>query len=254
MKDPLSIVCFKWQPHPTSRSPGYTSAHVNRLSEMVWANLSLPHRFYCVTDDSRGLSSDIIPIELWSDHSGVVNPNGVREPRCYRRLKLFSKQAELVFGSRVLWLDLDMMVTRDLAPLVSRPEPVVLLSTEVKNIPVNGSMVLLTPGAEAHVWEDFDPVHSPRQALSAGFYGSDQGWLGYKLPGCAKWKPGPNADGIYFFHDHIRCFGASASLPEDVRIFSFHGRAGKPWDLVPQSFPWVRQHYGSTHEGQCISA
>ena len=254
MKEPLSVVCFKWQPHPASRVLPYTAAHVNRLSEMVWANLSVAHRFYCVTDDSRGLSSDIIPIELWSDHAGVVNPNGAREPRCYRRLKLFSKQAEAVFGSRILWLDLDMVVTRDLAPMLSRTESVVLLSTEVPNIPVNGSTVLLTPGAEAHVWEDFDPNSSPRKAASAGFFGSDQGWLGYKLPGAGKWKAGPGGDGVYFFHDHVRRHGAKATLPEDARIFSFHGRAGKPWDPVPQSFDWVRHHYGRFHEGQRIQA
>lgn len=236
----LTVVAFKWKP-PTNYRNKFEAWHVNRLAEMFKRHLHMPFEFVCVTDSPEGIEGRTVP--LWEDHGDVPSPHGGREPSCYRRLKLFSAEVAHLFTDRILWCDLDMVLTRDVTPLFDRPESAVLLSTDVQNIPVNGSLVLFTPSKHRDVWEDFDPGTSPRVARKAGFYGSDQGWLGHKLlPKAATWKPGPTS-GIYFFGQHMRQSGSHGRLPHDARLVSFHGR-GNPFGEFEQSQRWVREHYG----------
>jgi len=234
----LSIVTFKWRPHPGARSK-FAAWHVNRLRAMFARHLHMPHRFFCVTDDERGIEQGIETVELWPDLSDVPNVHGRREPSCYRRLKLFAADAGKTFGERILWCDLDMMLTDDVTPLFDRPEDVVLLGTDSANIPVNGSLVLLTAGARPDIWEDFDPEVSPREAHGAGHWGSDQGWLGYRMPGAAKWTEG---DGRLFFWRYMQRH-PRGPMPPGTRLVSFHARHG-PWEAGPQELAWVRHHYG----------
>lgn len=239
----LTVCTFKWRGSPLAFSR-YTAAHVHRLRDMFRRHLRLKHEFVCITDDPTGLDTDVRVVPLWSDHSLIPNPHGPRQPSCYRRLKLFSAAMRDQVGERVLWCDLDMVLTGDVTPLFDRPEPVVLLPTESHNIPVNGSLVLLTPGSHDEVWTDFDPQTSPKLAQAAGCYGSDQGWLAYCLKDkAAMWKPGSGGDGIYFYGQHLRRMGQQKNLPSDARLVSFHGRAA-PWGHAESAIPWVRQHYG----------
>src|SRR6185369_10690146 len=69
----LSVVCWKWKP-----SNGYRSAFgpetVNVLRAMVRRHYQKPHRFICVTDDSRGIDPGIEIIPLWDDYAAVPSP------------------------------------------------------------------------------------------------------------------------------------------------------------------------------------
>lgn len=240
----LTVCCFKWKPHKTARSK-FNERHVNKLHSLFKRHLSIPFRFVCVTDDDRGIDPEIVIVKLWDDLANVPNPSGPREPWCYRRLKLFSKEAASLVGERILWIDLDMMLTGDIRHLVDRSDDVVLLETDRPQIPINGSMVLLTPGVREDVWLDFDEKTSPILARKKGYLGSDQSWLSFKLYGnVPTWKMGgPGRDGIYFFWQMAQQEGANPKLPADARLVSFHGRAN-PWDLGPLSCSWVRNEYG----------
>lgn len=208
---------------------------------MFRRHLHLPHEFVCITDDPSGIDPDIRIVPLWDDLADVGNPHGPREPSCYRRLKVFSRDMIPILGERVVWCDLDMVLTGDVTPIFNRPEPVVLLQTQVTHIPVNGSLVMVTPGAHEEVWSRFDPVESPKKTQRALCYGSDQGWMAYCLKDkAAFWKAGTGGDGIYFFGQHIRPNGRT--LPPDARLVSFHGR-GYPWDEFLSKIPFVQEHY-----------
>lgn len=238
----LTVCCFKWQ-SPIKYRTRFTAKHVNTLRNMFLRHLRLDHEFVCITDDPAGIDSEIRIVPLWDDLADVGNPHGIREPSCYRRLRVFSGQMRSVLGPRVVWCDLDMVLTGDVTHLFDRPEPVVLMPTQVQHIPVNGSLVMVTPGAFENVWTDFDPNTSPERTRKANCYGSDQGWIAYCLKDrAAFWKTGEGGDGIYFFGQHIRRSCQGRVLPSDARLVSFHGR-GYPWDEPYRDLPWVKEHY-----------
>lgn len=231
----LSVVTFKWrQPNYHTR---YESEHVNVLRNMVARNYPDQHRFFCVTDDPAGLDPGIIVVPLWQEHSRLKNPSNLTGPSCYRRLKLFSKEASDIFGDRLVALDLDTVIVADVRPLWNRPEPFVGWGDTHPRTRYNGSMFLLKTGSRTFIWDEFDPVRSPREAHGAKHFGSDQGWLSYRLgPNEARWA---NNAGIYSWRVHLHPKGGS--LPNDARVVMFHGKV-KPWDTaVLGQHEWVRR-------------
>jgi hypothetical protein len=83
-------------------------------------------------------------------------------------------------------------------------------------------------GTRAKVWDEFaaDPHGAIHAAKGAGFRGSDQAWLSYKL---ADKEPYWGRDaGIY----SIRDFGGSQDLPHDARLVQLNGPK-KPWAYAP---------------------
>lgn len=232
----LQIVCFKWQPPPGYRST-FNFKHVNTLLAMIRRHYPHPFRLHCVTDEPVCLDPEIVAHELWDDHAGIPSPSGFGNPSCYRRLKMFAPEAREKFGERILMLDLDVVLTGDMSPVWNRPEDFVIWGETSPRTPYNGSMMLMTAGSRRHVWENFDPVKSPRLTKMAGFFGSDQAWIGACLPGERMWTTG---DGVYSFRNHI--LQRQGKLPEDARIVIFHGQTD-PWSPLAQSFPWVRDNW-----------
>lgn len=248
----LEVVTFRWKPPAGYRST-FGPEHVNALKRMVAKHYQRPHRFNCVTDDGRGLDSDIRVIPLWNDYAEIPNPHGQREPSCYRRLKLFAPEMREIIGPRFVALDLDMVVTGDLGPLFDRPEEIVLLPTPHPSIPYNGSALMMTAGCRSFVWESFDPNTSPALAKANRCFGSDQGWFSFCLKDRneATWATGPGGDGVYFNGRHLKPNGGA--LPDDARLVSFHGKPD-PWQPEALKLPWVREHYGVHLDAQAAAA
>jgi hypothetical protein len=239
----LTVVCWKWTPRRGYRST-FPPATVNTLRAMVARHYPDPHRFMCVTDDADGIDPDIAILPDWRDFDGVPSPHGGKNPSCYRRLRLFHPAAAEWFGERFISLDLDMVITGDLRPLWNRPEDVVFWGdTNPKpGSHYNGSMMLIRAGSRPQVWSDFDPVNSPRKSLIAKCWGSDQGWISYRLgPGEAKWT---RADGVYSFRNDLK---EGRQLPANAKVVVFHG-AHDPWTPYARNWPWVREHYRASVE------
>jgi hypothetical protein len=235
----MTVVTWKWRPAQGYRSTFGPDA-VNTLRAMVRRHYPHPHRFVCVTDEAAGIAPDVEIVPDWGDFADVPSPHGGRNPSCYRRLRLFHPDASRWFGDRIVSLDLDVVITADLAPLWDRSEDFVAWG-DTNPLPgshYNGSMILLTAGSRSQVWTRFDPATSPRQSLKARCFGSDQGWISYCLgPGEAKWT---RADGVYSFRNEI---AATRALPSNARLVVFHG-AHDPWDAYVQAnYPWVQLYY-----------
>lgn len=231
--DPLTFVCFKWQ------SVGYrskfTGEHVDVLRRMVRRHYRRPHRFVCVTDDASDITEpDVECFELWDDLAHVPNPSGRGNPSCYRRLKLFARNAGVWLGPRVVVMDLDTVIVGDLSPLFVDDVTFKAWRAPGGWNPYNGSLWQLQTGSLPEVWEQFDPKVSPRTARSRGFNGSDQGWfacaLGVNRP---VWT---QADGVYSYRYDLN----GRPLPANARVVFFHGKED-PWDPGPQRQPWVRE-------------
>ena len=231
----LSVVCYLWR---RAAPGGYTPAHVDRLARMVARRYRRPHRFVVVTNDPGPFADGIEVVPDACDFAALRSPEGLSMPACYRRLRLFHPDAGAIFGPRIVALDLDVVLTGDVAPLWDRPEPVVLYRDPLFSAQANGSMLLLRTGTRPHVWATFDPERSPALAYAAGYRGSDQAWISYALPDAPRWD---TRDGIYSFRRHV---AAGAPAPS-TRAVIFHGNP-KPWDAGPQRLAWVREHWGST--------
>jgi hypothetical protein len=237
MSDELGVVCWKWQGRPDYRSK-FTANTVNVLRSMVERNFKAPHRFFCVTEDAEGLDKRIEVVKGWNDFADVPSPHGNHNPSCYRRLRMFSPEAESTFGKRFVSLDLDCVVVGKLEPLWLRPEEFVIWGDTNPRTLYNGSMVLMTAGARKQVWEKFDPKTSPAEAKASGNFGSDQAWISHVLgPNEAKWT---KADGVYSFRNEVQRMGGN--LPRNARIVMFHG-IFDPWAPGPQALQWVKRNW-----------
>lgn len=234
----ITVCTFKWRPPAGYRST-FGPAAVLALRDMVARHYQAPHRFVCITDDATGLER-VETIPLWPDHANVPSPHGRGNPSCYRRLKLFDPAIEELLGARIVSMDLDTVIVGDLAPIFNRSEDFVIWGqSDMATQWYNGSLFMLTAGSRPQVWTDFDPVTSPRLALAARKFGSDQGWISYKLGRHeATWG---QKDGVYSYRVHIRPQGNV--LPANARVVNFHGKVD-PWSYTAQQVPWIRQHYG----------
>lgn len=243
----MTVVTFKWKT-PRNYRCEFGPDTVNVLERGVDRGYPDPHRFVCFTDDPAGIDASRVEVlPLWNDYADVPSPHGGHNPSCYRRLKLFSPEIRDILGDRFVWLDLDAVVVGDLRPLWNRSEDFVIWGDTNPTTPYNGSMCLMTAGARPQVWTDFDPKQSPIKARAARFFGSDQGWISFKLgPHETKWG---QHDGVYSYRNHIA--PSNGRLPENARIVFFHG-AYKPWDLQVQrrlGHEWIRDHY-TLHQEQ----
>jgi hypothetical protein len=240
----LTLIFWKW--HTPHYEP-YPAERVNIAASMVRRHYPDPLRIVCITDDPLGVECETIP--LWQDAGGLHNACGAHLPSCYRRLKLFAREMHKTLGCEpgdpVISLDLDMAVTGDLRPVwnphLKSGAPFVgwMRKGPYHERVWNGSMWLLRLGSLPEVWEEFEPVRSPRAALLAGFMGSDQAWMRLRL---GEDRPAwTNADGVYHFGMEVH---PQRMLPANAKLVMFCGLKRKPWyPEVQAQHPWIKDHY-----------
>jgi hypothetical protein len=232
----LTVCTFLW--HKEGYRSTFTPKQVNVHYAMFARNYHKPFRYVCVTNFSQGFRPEIALHPLWDDYAEVPSPHGPNAPACYRRLKLFHPETAKAIGDRILWLDLDMVILRDVTPLFDRPEPLVLLATGVPRAPYNGSMVLMDAGCRPDLWDEF----SPAAGIEAKqfFNGSDQGYLSWKMrdktPPC--WHL--NEQGIYA-RRHLK--PTAVLPPDDTTLVLFMGKPD-PWEsAAKRRWPWLKYYY-----------
>lgn len=236
---PETVVCWRWQP-PSGYRSTFGPETVNTLRAMVARRYATPHRFVCVTDDRRGIDPRVEIVPAWNDFADVPSPHGRKNPSCYRRLRMFDPAIASVLGRRFVSLDLDVVITGSLDALWDRPEDIVLYgdTNPQPGSHYNGSMILHTAGTRSAVWTEFDPRVSPDIARQSKAWGSDQGWISYRLgPHEAKFT---RDHGVYSYRNHLRNHGRR--LPDDAVMVVCHG-AEDPWGAELQALDWVRTHY-----------
>lgn len=233
----MEFVCLKWRPHQNYRSK-FGPETVNVLRSMLERHYHAPHRLTCITDDPAGIDARVRVLPLWTDFAHLQSPHGTAYPSCYRRLKLFSAEAADFIGPRFVVLDLDVVICADVTPLFAEDVDFKIWGDTAKGTPYNGSLWMLKAGARRQVWDEFDPLTSPKRSLALGYIGSDQGWIGACLgPNEPKWS---TRDGVYSYRNHVQ--RAGYLLPTNARMIIFHGGVD-PWIAQAQRMAWVRKHY-----------
>lgn len=215
----LTVVCSKWG---TQYGPEY----VDRLHGMVEEHLTLPHRFVCFTDSTYGIDGgiDCFPLEpMWAGKDLVQlhqRRGGISAG--YPNLYLFRK--DFPFTGRVLYLDLDVVITGSLDELVQQEGPFWAIKDWWAHN-WNGSVTLFEAGFRPQLWDEFPPK-------DLDSLGNGQHWLSRYVPDGQAW---PDA---WVRSYKIHCQGMD-SYPDDCRVVVFHGEP-KP-DQVPDA--WVHDNW-----------
>lgn len=241
----LAVITFLYAMPPEWQRIGrepYTARHVNALYRAVGANLSVPHRFVCLTDQPEGIACETMPV--WP----AIKVGG--QESCYRKVRAFDRAFQESLGSQILCLDLDAAVVGNLDPLITDDEFRIMRGSENRLGQqcsfYNGSMWLCRSGARTKFWEWFDPpvVEQARANLimptGKRVEGSDQAWFSCCSPGEKVYTA--DEHGVVQYHMVRR---GAFPFPKDARIVFFAGQR-KPWGrLVKQSHPdlaaaWAR--------------
>lgn len=234
----LKIVCWKWKPVPGYRSH-YSHEQVNVFANMVRRHYPDPHEVVCITDDPTGIDPSVRIIPLWDTYRHIPSPHGGVNPACYHRLQMYAPEARDIIGERFVSVDLDCVIMGDMRPVWNRKEDYLIWGETLRTTPYNGSMQMMTAGARRQIWDDFDPVESPKATVKAGYHGSDQAWISYKLgPNEARWT---RKDGVFSFRIDVRKNGGK--MPEGARIIFFEGHID-PWSPAALHIaPWIKDHW-----------
>jgi hypothetical protein len=106
----ITVACVKW-------GTKYGSEYVNRLASGVRQHLETPHAFVCFTDDAAGIDPRVIIKDLPSSWNGWWN-----------KIILFS--AEVGWTGKILYIDLDTVITGSLNDIASYDGAFATLSTD----------------------------------------------------------------------------------------------------------------------------
>jgi hypothetical protein len=142
-----NVICVKW-------GNKFSADYVNRLSAMVSKNLTLPYKFFCLTEDSSGLNSNIKALPLSRPDLEY----------CWNKLLVFEK--DLPLDGKVIFLDLDVVITGNIDFLFTTSPEKSFLGLMDWNRPYtfNTSVYRLEVGKFPHVIEEF-------------YEGIQNGWL-----------------------------------------------------------------------------
>lgn len=236
----------------------YGRQHLVNMQAMLARHLSLPHRTVCITDRKTDVPAGM-------GYFNIKHTLLSYDHNCLRRMWLYGGKPKKVgrpwpgdLGDRLLQLDLDVVLTDDITPIVDRTEPLVIWQSESTRKPnrphgwaYNATVMLLTPGARADVFSRYEAdQHGVIAAANRDGWDvkttSDQGVATFLM------KDNPPSvwtqeDGIYSYRAFAGPDGMKdKGLPEGCRIVSFHGRRGNRHpgssDLQQKS-PWILQHW-----------
>lgn len=229
----LAISCYYWNDGDRRRDYSYNHDHVRILKNMVERNVTIPHKFVCVTDDNID-GVETLPLD-WTKHVPGT---------CFIRLmQRRPDYGEMIGADRVLNLDIDMVLVDNLDSLIKRPEPSVWWRNP--NWPKPGrafyqtSIQLFTPGHHSKLYTEFDPKTSPAFA-NRRFGGAEQAWVSEML----EWDEPywDHFDGIYGA-GRLNDNGIYTTLPEDAKIVSFPGNREPSQPEVQAKHPWIGALY-----------
>lgn len=225
MTPSLTVACLWVLPSNGQKSRHYGVEYVAKLRAMVARHLPIPHRFVCLTDRPDQVPEGVEPIS--------VEPLGRSATRrWWTKLRLFDPA--MPFCRRVLYLDLDVLVTGDLSPIARMPAPFAAVPdsapgwlgkgdrTVVKRY--NSSVMVWDHGTMGHVLRDWSPDVTGR-------LWSDQDWLAERIP-----------DGALFPAGWFRRVSAGPPpWPADTKVVLCikpkNAKAAKQW-------PWFAELWG----------
>jgi len=219
------VICIKW-------GTKYDAADVNRLRSMVAANLhDYWLRFHCFTDDARGLDAEIrvhpLPVLALADPADLKH--GYR-----KEAGLCADDLGGLDGARVLFLDLDVVITGPLDDLIAYPrgdEVVMIDDWNTPSRPIGqASCYSWRVGTLGAIRREFET--RPRE-IAAQYGTACQEWFSDRVRAAGlmlRFWPRVWCRSFKFHalpHWTLRCL-VPPRLPEDCRVLVFHGEPKMP--------------------------
>ncbi len=199
-----TVVCLKW-------GDKYGPDYVNKLASMVSHHASTAPRFVCLTENTGGLESGIethpLPapdLEGWWSKVALFGPD----------------LPEL--GKRILFLDLDTVITGSLDEMLTYNADFVVKANEY-SIGFSTTAFLLKVGSRPELWEEFTPDIASRLR-------GDQDWAGLMAPDAETWP-------LDWCVDYR--LKAAQNIPENAKLVCF-GDTPNPADYPA---PWVQEYW-----------
>ena len=233
----ITVVVWKW-------GKKYGRAHVAKMQSMLIRHLHQPFKMVCITDNPRDLPIAVEPYPMPKHAIVPFDFKGLR------RMWLYSEEAKSI-GSRLFQLDLDVILTDTIDPIVNRPEPFVIWKSDSNwkdKWAYNATVMMVTPGAVDDVWRRW--IAKPKavfDAAEADGWGSrvnsDQAIACYLLKDreVAVWT---DEDGIRGYRVFAGKHGDRGQhLPAGTRIVSFHGPRDPSVPELQQKSPWIQEHW-----------
>lgn len=223
MKDQLNIVCFLWHGDRWTKQDNGVE-YVNRLFRAVSRNLTLPHRFICLSN-----------LDVTFDEGVEVLPlNAPSWKGCLPKVTMFNP--ELKLQGQVLSLDIDVVITGSLDDIASyRGDFAVRSSFQPgKEHEMDGDIVGFKVGFGVDkIWTPL--FEDPRLAeIQTG--GRERYWYRQQLgtKNMDRWQDlYPNQ--LVSYKRHV----AKVGLKKEARIVSCHGKP-RPHELKQR---WAKQNW-----------
>lgn len=199
-----TVVCVK-------QGDKYGPEYVNRLASMVRRHSTNPPRFVCFTENPEGLDPEVEHQPLPAD--GLTG--------WWNKVALFKVDLPGVRG-RILYFDLDVVITDNLDPLLHHGGAFVIMDNDY--VPgFNTSVFLLEAGSRPEIWEAFTPEIGEDMA-------GDQDWVALNAPDAELWPDG------WCVPYRLR---AAQAVPENTKVVVFSGRPN------PEDYPspWIKEYW-----------
>lgn len=216
------ILCMKWG---TKYGPDY----VNRLYAMVRRHLTGDFNFVCLTDDAKGIRSEVrcLPIPPLDLDVPAGQPD-----RAWKKLTTFERDLHGLRGT-ALFLDLDVVVVGGLDVFFEQPGDFLIIHDyarpwRTERITGNSSVYRFELGAHADVLAYFRAHMDKVQAE----FRNEQAYLSDFLHAQGKLQYWPDAWCPSFKYHGIPTWPTNywqePFVPEGARVMVFHGECNPP--------------------------
>ncbi|MCK9362138.1 MAG: hypothetical protein M0P74_00825 [Syntrophales bacterium] len=218
----ITVCCIKW-------GDKYGPEYVNILASMVRRHVSaVPYEFVCFTDDPKGIDLCVRTEPMPYDGKGW-----------WGKMGLYMNSLPGILTSRILYLDLDVVITGALDDLLRYPSDFAMArdwptgtwcKRDRREHDGNSSVVLLRVGSAVRIWDRYVLAGQPTNANDG-----DQEWVNRTFPNLAGLLPERFVQSYKLHH-------LAGKNPPDCAVVMFHGKP-KP----PDCDGWVKEYWIDDH-------
>ncbi len=198
-----NIVCLKW-------GEKYDADYVNKLYAGVKRNTTVAFTFHCFTDDPININSAVVIHPL-----PVNNIEG-----WWNKLFLFSNDIDI--DGRVLFIDLDTLITGNIDEIIKIDKGFIMLKDFFHPMQNNDGSGLMSFDTKqnTNIWHEF--IKNPAENSKALHPHGDQKWIVKFVKNITHWQDIVPKQVVSF---KIHCGGG---LPDNTTVVCYHGKPSIP--------------------------